>query len=232
MKNSKNTKNTKVVKTYVPRQSKIAAILWTVILIAFTVIVALVDVQAIGPEGSSVGLATINGRFRDIIGQSSAFKILSNIGFYFLAAVCVFFAGLFIYQLVKRQSLRKVDKNLTALMYLYVMFAVLYLVFNSLIVINYRPVLKDGALDPSYPSTHMFLGIIAGISAIDQIFVYIQDENKRFALMAVLWVAILLSCLGRTMSGMHWLTDIIAGFIFASASLAWYRRLWRRLESK
>ena len=50
MKNSKNTKNTKVVKTYVPRQSKIAAILWTVILIAFTVIVALVDVQAIGPE--------------------------------------------------------------------------------------------------------------------------------------------------------------------------------------
>ncbi len=232
MKNSKNTKNTKVVKTYVPRQSKIAAILWTVILIAFTVVVALVDVQAIGPEGSSVGLATINGRFRDLIGQSSAFKILSDVGFYFLAAVCLFFVGIFLFQLIDGKSLRKVDKNLTALMYLYVMFAVLYLVFNSLIVINYRPVLKDGALDPSYPSTHMFLGIIAGISAIDQIFVYIQDENKRFALMAVLWAAILLSCLGRTMSGMHWLTDLIAGFIFASTCLAWYRRLWRRLESK
>lgn len=219
-------------KRYAPRQSKTAAILWTLILLVYTIVVAFVDVKAIGPEGSSVGLASINGAFRDLIGQSDAFKILSDIGFYFCAALCVFFAGLFLYQLLKRKSLQKVDRNLTALMCLYAMFAVLYLVFNSLIIVNYRPVLKDGALDPSYPSTHVFLGIIAGISAIDRIFVYIKSENARLALMSVCWVALLLSCIGRTMSGMHWLTDIIGGFIFASVCLAWYRRIWRKLEEK
>ncbi len=219
-------------RKYVPRQSKTAAVLWTLILLVYTLVVAFVDVKAIGPEGSSVGLASINAAFRDLIGQSGAFKIVSDIGFYFCVALCVFFIGLFLYQLLKRKSLQKVDPNLTALMCLYAMFILLYLVFSRLIVVNYRPVLKDGTLDPSYPSTHVFLGIIAGISAIDRLFVYIKRENLRLALMIVCWVALLLSCIGRTMSGMHWLTDLIGGFIFASVCLAWYRRIWMKLEDR
>lgn len=232
-KNKKQMKKTasQPSRKYVPRQSKTAAILWTLILLVYTLVVAFVDVKAIGPEGSSVGLASINAAFRDLVGQSGAFKIVSDIGFYFCVALCVFFIGLFLYQLLKRKSLQKVDRNLIALMYLYAMFIVLYLVFNSLIIVNYRPILKDGALDPSYPSTHVFLGIVAGISAIDRIFVYVKRENSRLALMIVCWVALLLSCLGRTMSGMHWLTDILGGFIFASVCLAWYRRLWMKLEN-
>lgn len=219
-------------RKYVPRQSKSAAVLWTLILLVYTLLVAFVDVKAIGPEGSSVGLASINAAFRDLVGQSAAFKIVSDVGFYFCVALCLFFIGLFLYQLLKRKSLLKVDRNLIALMYLYAMFIVLYLVFNSLIVVNYRPILKDGALDPSYPSTHVFLGIVAGISAIDGIFVYIKNENSRLALMIVCWVALLLSCLGRTMSGMHWLTDLLGGLIFASVCLAWYRRIWMKLEER
>ncbi len=219
-------------RKYVPRQSKTAAVLWTLILLVYTLVVAFVDVKAIGPEGSSVGLASINAAFRDLIGQSGAFKIVSDIGFYFCVALCVFFIGLFLYQLLKRKSLQKVDPNLTALMCLYAMFILLYLVFSRLLVVNYRPVLKDGALDPSYPSTHVFLGIIAGISAIDRLFVYIKRENLRLGLMIVCWVALLLSCIGRTMSGMHWLTDLIGGFIFASVCLAWYRRIWMKLENQ
>ncbi len=219
-------------RKYVPRQSKSAAVLWTLILLVYTLLAAFVDVKAIGPEGSSVGLASINAAFRDLVGQSAAFKIVSDVGFYFCVALCLFFIGLFLYQLLKRKSLLKVDRNLIALMYLYAMFIVLYLVFNSLIVVNYRPILKDGALDPSYPSTHVFLGIVAGISAIDGIFVYIKNENSRLALMIVCWVALLLSCLGRTMSGMHWLTDLLGGLIFASVCLAWYRRIWMKLEER
>ena len=47
--------------------------------IAFTIIVKYVDVHSIGPEGSLVGLATINNSFRNVLDYNELFYKISEI---------------------------------------------------------------------------------------------------------------------------------------------------------
>ena len=47
-----------------------AAILFTAVALLFTLFIKLIDVQPIGPNGSEVGFASINGAVADTIGVS------------------------------------------------------------------------------------------------------------------------------------------------------------------
>lgn len=137
-----------------------------VLLMLFFLLVFLlvqVDVQPIGPEGSSVGLATVNGLLHQLIGTHLVWYVITDwLGV--AALLTAFgFAAAGVMQLIKR----KVDASLLILGAFYLLVIVLYLFFEAAVV-NYRPVLLGEQLEASFPSSHtMIVLCIMGSGSIE-----------------------------------------------------------------
>ena len=184
--------------------------------IILIVILKTVDVgYAVGLE-SKVGLSHLNGRAHEFFGQSEAwYKISEFTGFTAIACGGVF-ALLGVCQMIKRKSLFKVDREVILLGCLYVLLAVLYVLFDK-VVINCRPITAFGesAAEASFPSSHTFLATVIAGSAVMLIPKYIKKNVLRYILSALVCVIGVITVIGRLLSGVHWLTDILGGVILS-----------------
>ena len=183
----------------------------------FTLLVKFVDVQAVGPEGSYVGLATINKFVFDLIGTNDAwYEITKYLGLVPLMLVMVYaFIGLT--QLVKEKNIKKVDKEILILGGFYFVVAVLYVFFEKCII-NYRPVLMDGVLEASYPSSHTLMTIcFCGSALILNNKYFSKTMTKYLNVFLVLLTGVVV--VGRLISGVHWFTDILGGCFISAALL-------------
>ena len=124
-------------------------------------------------------------------------------------------------QLIKGKSLKKVDGDLYILLGFYVLIGMAYLLFEKL-VINYRPIVMDGGVEPSYPSSHTVLAITFLYAAIIMLRRRIKDSQKMTVISIVLLVMMLAIILLRLFSGVHWLTDIIGGVILSVLLISIY----------
>ena len=200
-------------------------IIWSIVLVAltvlFTILIKTVDVQNIGLEGTSIGFASINKKVFETIGENDLLYKISEILGYIALGVVMIYALIGFCQLIKRKSLFKVDKEILVLGGFYIVVLGLYFLFDK-IAINYRPVLENGKLEPSFPSSHTMLAICVCISAIwvnKRLFK--SDMTKIFnGLLLLLTVGIVLT---RFLSGVHWFTDIIGGIVISSALLMIFR---------
>lgn len=135
--------------------------LWTgsSLLAAFmlwTLLITRVDVQAVGPNGTAVGFATFNQWFHGLTGvHLTLYTITDWLGLVPIA-VCLCFAALGAVQLVKRRSLFRVDRDIILLGLYYILVIFCYLFFE-MVPINYRPILINGVLEASYPSSTTLL---------------------------------------------------------------------------
>ncbi|MBQ6905883.1 MAG: phosphoesterase PA-phosphatase, partial [Clostridia bacterium] len=121
------------------------------VFVLWTVLVSVVDVRAIGPNGSSVGFATLNGYVHDLTGVNMFLYTITDWLGLVPIGVAFGFAVLGLVQWVGRKSLFKVDRSILALGGFYIIVLAMY-IFFEIVVINYRPVLIDGYLEASYPS--------------------------------------------------------------------------------
>lgn len=206
-----------------------AAILGGLFLVLILVLKT-VDVKAIGPNGSSVGLSAVNGAFFKLTGQIDVLYKLSEIVGYVALLSAAFFAFLGLLQLVKGKKLAAVDKDLYLLGAFYVVVLAVYLLFEK-IVINYRPVLEDGQLAASFPSSHTVLAITFLGAAALQFKNRLNDVKVRTAVTLTCQTLILLIVLLRLFCGWHWLTDVIGGLLIGVALLLVYSALEDRLHS-
>lgn len=112
----------------------------------WTAAICRINVQAIGPTGSSVGFATLNRFIYNLTGvHMSLYTITDWLGLVRLCfALGVALLGLV--QLTKRRSLLKVDYSILVLGGFYLIVTALYLFFE-MFVVNYRPVLIEGYLE-------------------------------------------------------------------------------------
>lgn len=194
-----------------------------VLFIIFTVLVMTADVQPIGPEGSSVGLASVNGVFADAIGVNKAWYGITDLLGYAAIAVIGVFAVIGVIQFIKRKSFVKVDREILALGALYILIICVYGLFE-VVEINYRPIIMDAAegLEASYPSSHTMLVSCVMLTTI----MYANRKIASFSLRAVIDIIAIstavITVIGRAISGVHWLTDIIAGVILSAAIAALY----------
>ena len=185
--------------------------------VLWTAAVGYVDVQPIGPLGSSVGFASLNRFFHDLTGIHMTLYTITDwlslvpIGF------AVGFAGLGLIQWIRRKRLHNVDRSLLKLGCFYLVVMTVYLLFEQLAV-NYRPVLINGALEVSYPSSTTLLVLCLMPTACLQLRVQIRNSLCRRVLVVVVAAFTGFMVLGRLLSGVHWLSDII-GSIFLSAGL-------------
>jgi len=182
--------------------------------ITYTFLVKYVDVSNIAPDGSNVGFATLNSRFKDMVGLNMTwYKITKYLGLIPLA-MCGCYALLGCYQLIKNKGFKGVDKRIYALGVFYVVFAIVYFFFEK-VALNYRPFLIDGELEASFPSTHTLLAICICGSSLMVAKHFIKNEKLLKATNIITWLVMLLIVVGRTLSGVHWLTDIFGGIIIS-----------------
>ena len=180
--------------------------------IIYTLLVRFYDYRAVGPNDSFVGFANLNGAFHRLTKVHMTLDSITDYLGLIILALVVFYAGVGLIQLIKRKSLKKVDKEIILLGAFYAIVVLIFVLFE-MIELNYRPILVDGKLDASFPSTHVFLSLFIGCSAIlvnKKLFKKPLIINIIIALVTVTIIAL------RTISGVHWLTDIVGALLYAS----------------
>ena len=191
--------------------------LWLGLFGVWTALVQTVDVQCVGETGKAVGLATVNGWFHRLTGVHMALYTATDWLGLVPVAVCSAFAALGVKQLLQRKSLVKVDRDILLLGVYYTLVIACYLVFEMLPV-NYRPILIDGRLEASYPSSTTLLVL----SVMPTLVFQTRRRMKNGRLQKVIGLAVGVfsagMVLGRLISGVHWLTDI-AGAALLSRGL-------------
>lgn len=181
----------------------------------WTWLVCHVDVQPAGQTQTPVGFAGWNTRFHRFTGVHMALYTATDALGLVPVLVCLGFAALGLYQLIRRGSLRKVDRDLLLLGGYYLLVVGCYLAFE-MYPVNYRPIRIDGRMEASYPSstTLLVLSVMPTLAL---------QARKRWP--ALGWIPRLTMIFSfamvaaRLLSGVHWFTDII-GAVLLSAGLA------------
>ena len=188
----------------------------------WTALVSLADVQAIGPEGSVVGFGTLNGLVHKLTGVNWLLYTVTDWLGLVPIAVALGFAVLGLAQLISRKSLWRVDRSILALGAFYVVVVVAYLFFEA-VVINYRPVLIDGRLEASYPSSTTMLVMCVMPTAAIQLNARIKNNLlRRIATISIVAFTAFM-VMGRLVSGVHWVTDIVGGALLSAGLVEGYR---------
>ncbi|WP_405343002.1 phosphoesterase PA-phosphatase, partial [Ruminococcus sp.] len=177
-----------------------------IVFVLWTILILFVDVRAVGPNGSKVGLATFNTWFHQLTGvHMTLYTVTDRLGLVPIA-VCLCFGGLGLCQLIKRRSLFKVDADILLLGGYYILVIFGYLFFE-MVPINYRPILINGFLEASYPSSTTLLVLSVMPTLVFQIN---RRCNSPMIKRIIMILAILFSAfmvIGRLASGVHWATD-------------------------
>ena len=191
------------------------------IFVLWTVLIRFVDVEAIGPRQSSVGFATLNGYIHNLTGVNMSLYIITDWLGLVPIGVAFSFAVLGIVQCIKRKSLLKVDRSILTLGGFYIVVMAVYILFE-IVVINYRPTLIDGYLEASYPSSTTMLVMCVMPTAMMQLRTRIKNDLFRRCVMLTITVFITFMVIGRLVSGVHWITDIIGGALLSTAIVLMY----------
>ena len=194
-------------------------------LIAFAIWTALVkciDVKEVGPLGSKVGFAAINQFVHGFTGTNMWLYNLTDWLGLVPIAVAMCFAMLGFVQLVKRKSLLKVDTDILVLGMFYTIVVAVFVLFEVLVV-NYRPVLINGYLEASYPSSTTMLVMCVMPTALMQLGYRIKNKAVKRCVSLVIVAFVAFMVIGRLLSGVHWMTDIVGGALFSTGLVLLYR---------
>lgn len=198
-----------------------AALFLLAAFVLWTLAVKFIDMKPIGPNNSSVGFAEINLFFHNLTGVHMNLYVITDwLGLVPIAFVFGFgLLGLF--QLIKRKSIFKVDSDILILGGFYIVVMAIYLLFEY-VVINYRPILINGFLEASYPSSTTMLVMCVMPTALMQINSRIKNKNAEQIISLIIIAFILFMVIGRLISGVHWLSDIIGGALLSAGLVTIY----------
>lgn len=185
--------------------------------IAFTILVKVVDVKSIGVNETNIGFATLNQFVFGAIGVNMTWYYITD----WLGIVpvigAIIYACIGLIQLIKRKSIFKVDKEIILLGIFYIVVIALYVFFEK-VIINYRPILINGFLEASYPSSHTLITIcICGSSIMINKKLFNNKITKIANTLSA--IIIIVTVVGRLISGVHWFTDIIGGIVISISLL-------------
>lgn len=188
----------------------------------WTILIMTIDVEPIGPRGTAVGFAALNGCFHQLTGVHMKLYTITDWLGLVPVVVCMGFGILGLVQWVGRRSLLKVDADILMLGLYYVIVILGYLLFE-MIPINYRPILIEGRLEASYPSSTTLLVLSVMPTLIFQVQRRTKSTAARKAVMLTASVFSGFMVAGRLVSGVHWLTDIFGGVLLSAGLFYTYK---------
>ena len=188
----------------------------------WTVLIQCVDVQTVGQNGTKVGFAEFNLWFHQLTGvHITIYTITDWLGLVPIF-ICLCFGVLGLVQLVKRRSLLKVDRDILLLGAYYMLVIAFYLIFE-MIPVNYRPVLIEGRLEASYPSSTTLLVLSVMPTLMFQANRRVSNAMIRKAVAVFVIAFSAFMVIGRLISGVHWATDIIGSVLLSAGLYMLYR---------
>lgn len=183
----------------------------------WTVAVSRIDVQPIGPQGSVIGFATLNGLVHSFTGVHMLLYTITDWLSLVPVAFGLGFALLGLRQWIERKSIWHVDRSILILGGFYAAVLAVYLLFEK-VVINYRPVLIEGVLEASYPSSTTVLVLCIMPTAVMQL----RSHAQKKGIIMAITVFTVFMVIGRLLSGVHWVTDIIGGILLSAGLVLLY----------
>lgn len=189
--------------------------------VLWTAAVCLIDVQPIGPQGSTVGFASVNRLAHTLTGvHIPLYTVTDWLGLVPLG-FALGFASLGLIQWVKRKHIGKVDRSILVLGVFYAVITAAYILFE-LFPVNYRPALIDGILEPSYPSSTTLLVMCVMPTSAMQLNGRIKNGALRRCILLAIGAFTVSTVIGRLISGVHWLSDIIGGILLSAGLVTMY----------
>ena len=195
----------------------------------WTAAVTAVDVRPIGPNGSLVGFAGLNGFMQRLIGVHMALYVLTDWLSLIPVLVILGFGILGLRQWIRRKTLWKVDRSILALGGFYVITGAAFLFFETYVV-NYRPILIDGVLEASYPSSTTMLVICVMSTAFLQLRERMRNTPFRKKLLFLIGGFTVFMVIGRLLSGVHWFSDIVGGILLSSGLVSGYAAMTEKRD--
>ena len=203
------------------KQKMASALIFMGLFVLWTAAVKNLDVRPIGPLESSVGLAALNGFVRDRIGVNMDWYTRTDWLSLIPLGLAAGFGLLGLGQWIRRKSIRRVDRSILVLGIFYGAVLGAFMLFEVL-VINYRPVLINGALEASYPSSTTMLVLCVMSTAMMELRRRIRRPALRWTVLALMAVFTVFMVIGRILSGVHWITDIVGGVLLSAGFVGLY----------
>ena len=196
--------------------------IFVVAFIIWTIVIKTIDVQNIGINESEIGFSTFNKWFHSLTGVNMMlYNITDWLGLVPLFC-CMIFAVVGFVQLIKRMSLLKVDSDIIFLGIYYVIVILLYLIFE-MIPINYRPVLIDGFMEVSYPSSTTLLVLAVMPTVSFQTNKRLKNNKIKKIINVIIVLFSVFMVAGRLVCGVHWFTDIIGSVLISAGLFCFYK---------
>ena len=192
-----------------------------ILFVLFTWSLTFIDVQPIGPDGSSVAYASINHAVHNLFGVNLTLYNITDWAGVVAIFIALGFAIFGLIQWIKRKSICKVDSSILILGVFYILVFGAY-VFFEFYVINRRPVLINGILEASYPSSTTMLAMCVLPTAMMQFHRLIKNTKARNTTNFLCGMFTAFMVIGRLVCGVHWFTDILGGLIFSVAMILLY----------
>ena len=196
------------------KRNFIISILLLISSIIFIVLLKRIDIKCDAVNNSCIGFATINQFIFDKIGVNMTWYIITDWLGIIPILMSMIYALVGLKQLIKRKSIKKVDNEIIILGIFYIVLMLIYILFEKYII-NYRPILMNGFLEASFPSSHTLMTIcLCGSSIIINNKLFKNSFTKILNIISL--IIIITTIIGRLISGVHWITDIIGGILISS----------------
>ena len=216
-------------------RSKQKRLIWGgILLLAFilwTVLIQTVDVQPVGVNGTKVGFAAVNTWFHRLTGVHMGIYTVTDWLGLVPIAVCMGFGLLGLMQWIRRKSIARADRDILLLGGYYILVILGYLIFE-MIPINYRPILINGAMEASYPSSTTLLVLSVMPTLLFQVNRRAKSQSMRRITAAFVILFSAFMVLGRLAAGVHWLTDIAGSVLLSAGLYSLYRAAVHAMDNK
>lgn len=184
----------------------IISILWLILLI-FTILVSFVDVKIYNETNTKIGLYSLNKIFLVNSINSNYINIISNGIFLICLLVIILMLLLITFEYFKT---KKINKNKLNFIIHFLIMVLIWIIFDKILIINYRPILINGNIEGSYPSTHVMVSTFVLLFLSDKL-KKIFKNDKIFYIISI--GLIIIQSISRILLTMHWFTDIIGGLL-------------------